>query len=161
MVEVMATAAISAIVLGMAAPSFNDSMRTNRARSAAQHLSGLLSEARTEAVKRNIPVLVCPSSDGASCMTSPTATSWTGLTIVCYDADGNGACDASTAAAPNPIRVRSAVDASVQLTGPAAVVRFNGMGAVTNGASFSLSTGDKAAQSSTITVASTGAVRAY
>jgi len=41
------------------------------------------------------------------------------------------------------------------------VVRFNGLGATASIASFSLSTGAQASQSSTITVATTGAVRTY
>jgi type IV fimbrial biogenesis protein FimT len=161
MVEVLATMAISAVILGMAAPSLTDAMRTNRARTASQQLIGLLNDARSEAVKRNIPVLVCPSNDGATCLSTPTAASWIGLTIACYDADANGSCDTSTLTAPNPIRVRSQVDPMVQLSGPAAVVRFNGLGATASTASFSLSTGAQASQSSTITVATTGAVRTY
>ena len=161
MIEVMATTAISAVVLGVAAPNLVDSMRINNARSAAQSLSGLLTEARTEAVKRNVPVLVCPSTDGASCMSTPTASSWKGLTIVCFDTDGNGACDSSTSAAPNPIRVRSAIESNLQVTGPASVVRFNGLGAVASSVSFSLSAGNGTSQTSTISVAATGSVRAY
>lgn len=161
LVEVMATTTITAIILGMAAPSFLDMMRANKARGAAQQLSALLNEARNEAMKRNVPVLVCPSNDGSSCLSSPSATSWVGTTIVCYDVDGNGACDTSTTAAPNPIRVRSRVADNVQLSGPTAAVRFNGMGAVTSSATFQLSTGTGASQSSTISIASTGTVRAY
>ena len=161
LVEVLSTMAISAVVLGLAAPSLTDAMRTNRARTASQQLIGLLNDARSEAVKRNIPVLVCPSNDGATCLSTPTATSWVGLTIACYDVDGNGSCDTSTVTAPNPIRVRSQVDPMVQLSGPAAVVRFNGLGATASTVNFSLSTGAQASQSSTITVATTGAVRVY
>lgn len=161
LIEVMATTAISAIVLGMAAPSFVDSVRTNRTRSVSQQLSGLINEARVEATKRNMPVLVCPSSNGTSCMSPPTASSWAGLTIVCYDANGDNACDASTTEAPNPIRVRAAVDPSVAVAGPTAIVRFNGMGATASATSFSVSTGTKSDQSSSITLATTGAVRAY
>jgi type IV fimbrial biogenesis protein FimT len=161
LVEVLATTGISAVVLGMAAPSFLDSVRINQARGATQNLSSLLNEARTEAMKRNVPVLVCPSSDGTSCLSSVTAASWAGQTIVCYDAGGDNSCDASTSAAPNPVRVRSAVDAKVQLTGPTSVVRFNGLGAVASSVSFAVSAGNGVAQSSTITVAASGAVRAY
>ena len=160
-IELLATTAISAVILGVAAPNFVESVRVNRARSAAQHLTGLLNEARTEAIKRNVPVLVCPSSDGTSCLSAVTAASWAGLTIACYDVNGDGACDASTLTAPNPIRVRGQVDSSVALSGPTAVIRFNGLGAVSNGTSFSLSAGAAAGQSSTISVAATGVARAY
>ena len=53
-IELLATTAISAVILGVAAPNFVESVRVNRARSAAQHLTGLLNEARTEAIKRGI-----------------------------------------------------------------------------------------------------------
>jgi len=162
MVEVMATTAISAVILGAAAPSFTDSIRVNRARAATQQLTALLNDARTEATKRNIPVLVCPSMNGTSCMPSWLAQAWRLRTIlVCYDADGNGDCDASTTDAPNPIRTRAPVDSTITVTGPTAAVRFNGMGATASSVSTSVSTGDGAQQSSTITVATTGAVRAY
>jgi len=160
-IELLATTAISAVILGVAAPNFVESVRVNRARSAAQHLTGLLNEARTEAIKRNVPVLVCPSSNGTSCLSPVTATSWTGLTIACYDVNGDGACDTSSTTAPNPIRVRGQVDASVTLSGPTAVIRFNGLGALASSVSFSLSAGAAAGQSSTISVAAAGVVRAY
>jgi type IV fimbrial biogenesis protein FimT len=161
LVELMVTTTISVIVLGAAAPSFVESIRVNRARAATQQLTALLNDARTEATKRNIPVLVCPSMDGTSCMSSWQTQAWRLRTIlVCYDADGNGACDASTTDAPNPIRTRAPVDSTITVTGPLAAVRFNGMGAA-NSVSISVSTGAGAQQSSTITVASTGAVRAY
>lgn len=162
LVELMATTAISAIILGAAAPSLVDSIRVNRTRSTVQQLTGLLNDARAEATKRNVPVLVCPSTNGTSCMSLWLAQAWRLRTIiVCYDADGDGACDASTSAAPNPIRTRAPVDSSITVTGPLAAVRFNGMGATASSVSFSVSTGEGSAQSSSITVATTGAVRTY
>lgn len=159
LVEVMATTAISAIILGTAAPSFVELLRVNRVRSAVQQLTGLLNDARSEATRRNISVLVCPSSDGTSCMSKVQASSWAGRTIACYDGDGDGACDASTLTAPNPIRVRAEVDSKVALTGPAAAVRFNSVGATASSVSFSVSAGAGPAQSALINLATTGAFR--
>jgi type IV fimbrial biogenesis protein FimT len=159
MVELMTTIAIAAVLLGSAAPSFVDSIRANRAVSAAQQMTGLLREARSEAMSRNVPVIVCPSADGVACVAPVRTSSWAGRTIVCRDGDGDGACDASTSEAPNPVRVRAAVDASVTLSGPASVVRFNGVGATSHVVTFSISAGTGQAQSSAITVATTGAVR--
>ncbi len=156
LLEIMVATSISAILLGLAAPSMVDLMNANRARSSAQTLYSLLVEARTEAVRRNKSVLVCPSDDGGSCLGTIAATSWSGRTIACYDADGDGACDVDGAAAPAPIRVRGEIDRAVQLTGPTAFVRFNGLGAANGAASFSLAAGPK---SSSVTVKATGAVR--
>jgi len=161
MIELLITMAIAAIVLGLAAPNFLESMRANRARSAGQQLATLLNEARTEALKRNLPVLVCPSNDGATCLSTPTAAAWAGTVIACYDADGNGACDTSTLAAPNPIRVLNRANTMVQVSGPTSVIRFNGMGAIANGFSFAVSAGTASNQHSTIALATTGAVRQY
>lgn len=161
MIELLMTLAISAIIMGIAAPNFVETMRVNRARSASQQLTTLLNDARTEALKRNVPVLVCPSNDGAACIASPTAASWAGSLIACYDVDGNGACDASTAAAPNPIRVLDRANSTVQVSGPAAVIRFNGLGAIASGFTFSVSAGTRAEQSSTIALAASGSVRFY
>jgi type IV fimbrial biogenesis protein FimT len=162
LVELMATTAISAVILGAAAPSFVDSVRANKARSTTQQLTGLLNDARSEAMKRNIPVLVCPSTTGTSCMSSWLAQAWRLRTIiVCYDADGDGACDASTTEAPNPIRTRAPADSTVTVTGPLAAVRFNGMGATASAISFSVSAGNGSDQASSISVATTGAVRTY
>jgi type IV fimbrial biogenesis protein FimT len=159
MVEVMVTLAISAVLVGVAAPSLADLMHADRVRSASLELWGLLTEARAEAVKRNAPVLVCPSNDGASCLPSPTANSWSGIKIACYDVDGNGQCDASAAGSPNPIRVRNAPDRSVQLYGPTSVVRFNGPGTAAHGVTFTLTAGSGGSKSSTIVVTATGSVR--
>jgi len=155
----MVTTAISAILLGVAAPSFVDVVQATRTRSEAQELWALLNRARAEAVRRNVAVLVCPSNDGASCASAPTAGSWSGTRIACYDADGNGDCDASTAASPNPIRVRNAADASVEVSGPAAAVRFNGHGTAAGSASFTLRARADGSASTTLAVARIGAVR--
>ena len=159
LVEVMMTTAISAILLGVGVPSFVDHVQATRTRSEAQELRALLNRARAEAVRRNVPVLVCPSHDGASCLSLPSAASWSGTKIACYDADGNGACDESTADAPNPIQVRQAAEASIRLAGPDAVVRFNGHGTAASRASFTLSTSAGGSAPSTIELAAIGAVK--
>lgn len=159
LVEAMTTTAISAILLGVGVPSFVDRVQATRTRSEAQELWALLNRARAEAVRRNVPVLVCPSRDGASCLSLPSAASWSGTKIACSDADGNGACDDSTPNAPNPIQVRQATDASVRIAGPEAVVRFNGHGTAGSRASFTLSAAVGEANSSTVEVAAIGAVK--
>jgi len=159
LVEVMTATVISAILLGVAAPSFSDVMSTARVRSEALELWALLNRARAEAIRRNVPVLVCPSNDGTSCLSPPVTHSWSGTKIACYDADSNGECDAPTPDAANPIRVRNAADASVQLIGPASSVRFNGHGTAAGSVNFTLTTAVGGSKSSTVAVAAMGAVR--
>ena len=159
LVEVMTATVISAILLGVAAPSFSDVMSTARVRSEALELWALLNWARAEAVRRNVPVLVCPSNDGTSCLSPPVTHSWSGTKIACYDADGNGECDAPTHDAASPIRVRNAADASVQLSGPGSVVRFNGHGTAAGGVNFTLTAAAGGSKPTTVAVAAIGVAR--
>ena len=70
LVELMITLAIFAILIAVAAPSFNDIMLGPRLGSYANSMSASATLARSEAIKRNAPVTLCASSDGASCATS-------------------------------------------------------------------------------------------
>jgi type IV fimbrial biogenesis protein FimT len=132
MVELMVVISIAAILLGLGAPSLSALVNKTRLNSAASLLANDLNLARSEAVKRNARMLVCPpNGTGTDCQTvSP---SWTAGWLVCIDANSDGACDTSTAAAPNPLMLRPALESNLTLTAldtastPAAVtqVRFN------------------------------------
>ena len=60
-----------ALILGLAAPSFNEFRRNNRLTSTANDFLGAVQFARTEAIKRQQPVSVCatgePHSAAATC----------------------------------------------------------------------------------------------
>lgn len=93
LIELMVTIAIAAILVGIAGPQMSKMMNANRIQSAASALQGDMMFARTEAIKRGSPVSLCPSSDGASCLTANTwHTGW----IVFTDTTGNGVVDAAT-----------------------------------------------------------------
>lgn len=59
---------IMAIATALAVPSMRDFIANNRAASEANALIGSLSLARNEAVTRGVPVSVCASKDGATCL---------------------------------------------------------------------------------------------
>jgi type IV fimbrial biogenesis protein FimT len=61
--ELMVTLAIAGVVLGIGAPSFRDFLRNNRLTSAANDFLAATQVARTEAIKRQQPVSVCPTDD--------------------------------------------------------------------------------------------------
>jgi type IV fimbrial biogenesis protein FimT len=132
MIELMVVIAIAAILLGIAAPSLSALVNKTQLNSAASLLASDLNLARSEAVKRNARLLVCPANaTGNDCQTvSP---SWTNGWLVCIDSNSDGACDASTTAAPNPLMIRPALGSNLTLSAldtastPAAVtqVRFN------------------------------------
>lgn len=145
MVELMITVAIMATLTAIGAPMFTDTLRKVRLNSISGALVSSLQQARSDAIRLNRRVLVCASNSGRTDCAG--ATNWgTNGWILCYDEDANDACDATTAALPNPIRVENTVNAAIAtVTGPAASVRFNPTG----------SSGDLG--SATVTVAVTGA----
>ena len=64
LMEVMVVVAIVAILMAVAIPSFTSFTKTARLRSASQGLYEALSIARSEAIKRNAPVIVSPAAGG-------------------------------------------------------------------------------------------------
>ena len=65
--ELMVVVAIAAILLTVGVPSFQTLVFNNRITTEINRFSGSLAIARSEAVKVNTRVVVCPTSDGASC----------------------------------------------------------------------------------------------
>lgn len=90
LVELMITVAVLAIVVTLAAPSFSDLINRNRLTGAANEIVGALQTARMEAVRRNASVVLCPSTDGASC----SGADWQRL-IIFSDNDGDVTVDAA------------------------------------------------------------------
>jgi type IV fimbrial biogenesis protein FimT len=67
LIELMVAITVVAILLGLGVPAFRDFTRNNRVTAAQNDLVTALSLARSEALKRNRPVSVCASADGATC----------------------------------------------------------------------------------------------
>lgn len=89
--ELMVTLAVLAVIVGLAVPSFTRLIRRNRLVAAANELLGAAQLARIEALRRNRPVTLCPSTDGALCG----GTDWRRL-IVFADNNRNGSREAAT-----------------------------------------------------------------
>ncbi|MEQ8231741.1 MAG: GspH/FimT family pseudopilin [Gammaproteobacteria bacterium] len=66
-IELMAVVAVLGILLAIGVPSFRALLADNRIVSQLNQFSSTLALARSEAVKANRRVVVCPSTDGASC----------------------------------------------------------------------------------------------
>jgi len=64
LIELMVTIAISAILLGLAAPSFSSFIRSQAVRTASSDITTMLVLARSEAIKRNNNVLITQASGG-------------------------------------------------------------------------------------------------
>ncbi len=66
-IELMVTIAIAAILISIAVPSFQDSIRRNRVAAATGNLVSAISAARAEAIRRATVVTICPSTNGTAC----------------------------------------------------------------------------------------------
>ena len=91
-VELMVTIAILAILLGIAAPSLRDFVLNTRLTGQANDLLGDLMLARSEAVKRDLPVSLCGKKNNGdtACGEDP---KWGGGWFVVVDTNGNGKMD--------------------------------------------------------------------
>ena len=100
LIELMFTIVVLAVLLGIGVPNFRDFIRNSRLSTAANDLLADVNLARSEAVKRRVPVTLCKSADGAACDTSNT-TAFARWIVFVDDAnpaaisgnDGNGAVD--------------------------------------------------------------------
>lgn len=90
LIELMVTLAIVGVITMLAAPSFNDALLSNRLAAFANNFVASAQLARSEAIKRNRPVHICRSADGASCAASGT---WQQGWIVWSDDNRNAALD--------------------------------------------------------------------
>jgi len=92
MVELLMVIVVVAILMTIAVPSYRYVTNSNRVAAEVNGLLGDLQYARGEAIRNGLNVVVCISTDGASC-TNPTGSWHTGW-IVFVDANGNGSVDA-------------------------------------------------------------------
>lgn len=67
LIELLVTISIAAILMAIAVPGFQDFFRRNRLDSAASDFMATLNYARSEAIRRGVPVSVCKSNNGTSC----------------------------------------------------------------------------------------------
>ena len=95
LIELMVTLSIAAVILTLAAPSFQTLIRTSQVRTVTNGLVSVFNLARSEAIKRGWPVTVCKSSNindiSPSCNT---AASWEDGWLAFVDNDQDGIVDA-------------------------------------------------------------------
>ena len=82
LLELMVTVAVLAILIAIAVPSFASLMNSNRLAAQSNELIAAMQLARSEAIRRNSPVMLCPSDDAQTCAG---AGAWNGW-IVMVDA---------------------------------------------------------------------------
>ncbi len=85
LIELLITVAILAILVAVAFPSFEGSMRNNRVTSATNEMIASLSLARMEALRNPRGAVLCASGDGINC-----GSNWNDGWMVFIDVDGDG-----------------------------------------------------------------------
>lgn len=89
LVELMITIAVLVVLLAIALPNFQGTIRSNRVATATNEVISAIALARSEAIKNTRGGGVCPSSTGTQC-----GGTWSQGWIVWSDANGNGAFNA-------------------------------------------------------------------
>ncbi|MGD9596972.1 MAG: GspH/FimT family pseudopilin [Steroidobacteraceae bacterium] len=126
LMELMIVLALAAVILSIGAPSFAEFRRNNRLTGAGNELLGAMQTARSEAIKRQVPVAVCPSNDPGDAGATCSAGAFTGW-IVFVDPDNN--CVRDTA---NPrevvLRVGDTIDPALTVRSTGICASFAGNG---------------------------------
>ena len=165
MIELMVVIAIASILAAIAVPALTGVVNDIRQKSAINLLASDLNYARSEAIKRNLRILVCArNSAGTGCETvSP---SWDLGWVVCVDVNANGVCGTGTTgliSARTALASQMALSARDSAATPAVVtsVRFNAnstQGAGALNVNFTLAGNWTGATTRTAAVANTGNV---
>ncbi len=111
--ELIVTMAIVGILVGIGVPSYRYVTTSNRMSS---EINGLLSDlqyARSEAIREGTTIIVCPTTDGATCAAA--TTTWSTGWLVYSDLNGNLAVDPGEV-----LRVQKALSSNDTLSAVAA-----------------------------------------
>jgi type IV fimbrial biogenesis protein FimT len=113
LVELMVTVAVAAVVLALAVPSFQTTLRNHRLTTYANEFIAALNLARTEAIRRGQRVVLCKSANGSSCQTG--GNNWEIGWIAFVDLDRNGNNENTRQATEPILRVWPALPAGFTL----------------------------------------------
>ena len=153
LIELMVTIMIVAVLLAIAVPSFRQFSRNNSVTAAQNDLVTALNMARSEALRRNRPVSVCASTDGATC---GTATQWGSGWIAFTDTGTAGTVDGTDAV----LQVWQPGDANINFSsGGATYAQYQPTGLSTAAVTIDIAwTGCAGQRKRRISVAASGAV---
>ncbi|WDS36037.1 GspH/FimT family pseudopilin [Pseudoxanthomonas sp.] len=118
LIELMVTVAVLAILLAIALPSFQQTLRSNRVATSTNALIGTLALARSEAIRSTHGAAVCSSTNGTAC-----GGSWSDGYLVWADANGDGAL-----AATETVLKFTRGNGDIAITGPGNAVQFDSRG---------------------------------
>ena len=126
LLELTITVAIVGIVMAIAIPNMSDFIKNERLTAATNDLLADIMLARSKAVERNQPVIICASDDQTTCTNGGYEDGW----IVTIDTDSNGTGD-------EIIKVQQPVESSIvydQGGAGLSVISFDARGFLPTGA---------------------------
>ena len=158
LVELLVTVTVLSVLVASGLPEFSKFVKDMKLGGMASDLRADMQFARSESIRRNARVLVCPrsSTTATTCAATVTATTWANGWLVCYDVDANGACDTGSTTDPNPTRVRKPIVSPLVLSGPAATVTYYATGSANAAATFTMTGGTTTTR--TLVVAPSGSL---
>lgn len=128
LLELMVTVAIMAVLIAIAVPSFQGSLRSNRVATTSNELLASIALARSEGIKNTRGGGVCASADGSSC-----GADWSQGWMVWTEKDGDGVHDND-----ETVVRYSQGKPRLQVAGSAASIAFDGRGRVVGGAAATI-----------------------
>ena len=153
LIELMITTAMLAIVMAIGIPSWSEFIKNDRLTTQINTLVGHLAYARSEAVLRHQPVIICASSNQTSCSSNDWADGW----IAFVDTDNSS----DFSAGEDMLRVQQTLSGGntlISSTGGSIVYDNRGFAPGSTG-SFSLCDDRGNAHIKSITISNTGRVR--
>lgn len=126
--ELMMTVAVAAILATVAVPSFSSFISNNRLTAQANTFHSNILYARSEAVKRNVQVSMCGSSNSSAVTPCGTASSgWTDGWLMFVDDNGNGQRESTETI----IKTTTGVTGGTTFSGSSNVISYSNDGRVT------------------------------
>ncbi|MES2634641.1 MAG: GspH/FimT family pseudopilin [Pseudomonadota bacterium] len=156
LIELLVTIAMVGILAALAAPSFNNAILSNKLTTTANTFMSSALFARSEAIKRNVPVTMCRSADGLTCAT--TGTWQQGWIVMCnFNTATPGVC-VSGGSDVLVLLHQQAISSDFHFTGDAYSLAFDPAGAGTTTAALILCRAlpSPGVQERTIAVSATG-----
>lgn len=152
LIELMTVVSIIAILMMVAAPSLRDAMLGARMTAMVNDTMADLNVARSEAVKRNATVTLCPSANGSTCNGTNWAQGWIVFSEV-SPANGVRAVGTEALVKRTPAIENTNPNALSVLAGaaPVANISYGPSGAVTTGALIQFTFCDARAATDTVT----------
>ena len=149
LIELLVTLVIVAILLAIGVPSFSNFIKDNRRTTQVNDLITAFNLARSEAIKRGVPVTVCQSDDGETCTNS----AWEGGWIIFADSrDSLG----NRAAGEELLRVRESLTSSSTLRGDKDFISYFPDGLSNSTGLFTLCDDRGAGQAKAVEINATG-----